>query len=122
MKKKLLGGYEYEDVKEEHKKKYSDFVYKPDVEGDTPDCDKFDMPFREYKEENFGCKYYETGYWDSDENEEGEPYVLLPGKNGMTADFNWVALPETIERLRKDGFDIDKVWDPFEYWSVEWGY
>lgn len=52
----------------------------------------------------------------------GEPYVLLPGKNGMTADFNWVALPETIERLKNDGFDIDKVWDPFEYWSVEWGY
>lgn len=72
VKKKLLGGYEYEDVKEEHKKKYSDFVYKPDVEGDTPDCDKFDMPFREYKEENFGCKYYETGYWDSDEDEEDD--------------------------------------------------
>lgn len=52
----------------------------------------------------------------------GEPYVLLPGKNGMTHDFSWTALPETIERLRKDGFDIDKVWNPFEYWSVEWGY
>ena len=52
----------------------------------------------------------------------GEPYVLLPGKNGMTNDFSWTASPETIERLRKDGFDIDKVWDPYEYWSVEWGY
>ena len=55
---------------EEHKKKYSDFVYKPDVEGDTPDCDKFDMPFREYKEENFGSKYYETNYWGDEEDEE----------------------------------------------------
>ena len=50
----------------------------------------------------------------------GEPYVLLPGKNGMTADFSWTATPETIQKLRRDGFDIDKVWDPFEYWSVEW--
>ena len=52
----------------------------------------------------------------------GEPYVYLPGKNGMTADFSWVATAETISRLRMGGFDIDKVWDPFEYWSVEWGY
>ena len=54
--------------------------------------------------------------------EQGEKYVYLPGKNGMTKDFNWVVTWETIYRLKQDGFDIDKVWDPFEYYSVEWGY
>lgn len=49
----------------------------------------------------------------------GEKYVYLPGKNNKD-EFSWVALPETIERLREDGFDIDKVWDPWEYWSIEW--
>jgi len=53
--------------------------------------------------------------------ESGEKYVYLPGKNGAD-DFNWVATGETIARLREDGFDIDVVWDPWEYWSVEWGY
>lgn len=52
----------------------------------------------------------------------GEPYVYLPGKNNSANEFTWVAMPETIERLRADGFNIDKVWDPYEYWSVEWGY
>lgn len=49
----------------------------------------------------------------------GEQYVLLPGKNNED-EFSWVAVPETISRLREDGFDIDKVWDPWEYWSIEW--
>ena len=53
--------------------------------------------------------------------ENGEPYVYLPGKNNKS-EFAWVALPDTITRLREDGFDIDKVWDPWEYWSIEWGY
>lgn len=53
--------------------------------------------------------------------ESGEKYVYLPGKNGAD-DFSWVATGETIARLREDGFDIDVVWDPWEYWSVEWGY
>ena len=53
--------------------------------------------------------------------ESGEKYVLLPGKNSAD-EFNWVATSDTIARLREDGFDIDKVWDPWEYWSVEWGY
>ena len=53
--------------------------------------------------------------------ESGEKYVLLPGKNSAD-EFNWVATSETIARLREDGFDIDKVWVPWEYWSVEWGY
>ena len=53
--------------------------------------------------------------------ENGESYVFLPGKNSCD-EFSWVASPDTIARLREDGFDIDKVWNPWEYWSVEWGY
>lgn len=74
-KKKIFGGYEYEEVREEHKKKYSDFVYAPEDGEDTPYRDRFDMPFREYKEENFGSEYYETDYFDDidyDEDEEEE--------------------------------------------------
>ena len=54
--------------------------------------------------------------------ESGEKYVYLPGKNGGSCEFTWSATEETIARLRKDGFDIDKVWDPCIWWSVEWGY
>ena len=54
--------------------------------------------------------------------ESGEKHVLLPGKNGSSTVFTWSATGKTIARLREDGFDIDKVWDPWEYWSVEWGY
>ena len=39
-----------------------------------------------------------------------------------SGEFNWSATDGTIARLREDGFDIDKVWDPWEYWSIEWGY
>ena len=39
-----------------------------------------------------------------------------------SGEFTWSATEETIARLREDGFDIDKVWDPWEYWSIEWGY
>lgn len=53
--------------------------------------------------------------------ENGEPYVYLPGKHGAS-EFAWVASLDTIDRLREDGFNIDKVWNPWEYWSVEWGY
>ena len=49
----------------------------------------------------------------------GEKYVYLPGKNRI-ADFSWCATIETIDRLKEDGFAIDDVWDPWEYWSVEW--
>lgn len=72
-KKKLSGEYEtiWEDV--EHKKKYSDFVYIPEIEGDTPDNDRVgDMPFREYCEENFGSEYYETHWWDMEYDEDEE--------------------------------------------------
>ena len=54
--------------------------------------------------------------------ENGKPYVYLPGKNGSGDEFAWSATYDTIARLREDGFDVDEVWDPFEYWSIEWGY
>lgn len=49
----------------------------------------------------------------------GKHYVYLPGKNSRQ-DFTWCASYETINRLREDGFTIDEVWCPFEYWSIEW--
>ncbi len=68
----------------------------------------------------------ETNYQQAQEiikkaMEKGEKYVYLPGKCNC-GDFHWVALPSTISRLRDDGFDIDVVWQPWEYWSIEWGY
>ena len=54
--------------------------------------------------------------------ENGKQYVYLPGKNGSEGEFKWSATEETISRLKEDGFDIDVMWDPWEYWSVEWGY
>ena len=54
----------------EHKKKYRDFVWR--FGDDEPGEDYFDMPFREYKEENFGSKYYETHYWDCDAEDDDE--------------------------------------------------
>ena len=53
------------------RKKYSDFVYSPEEaeEGDRVGY----MPFPEYREENFGSKYYETDYWkDLEEDEEDD--------------------------------------------------
>ena len=67
-KKKLFGGYKviWENI--EYKKKYSDFVYSQE-DVDEGECDEVgDMPFREYREENFGSKYYETGWWEDDED------------------------------------------------------
>lgn len=67
--KKLLGGYKYVDVREEHKKKYSDFVDKPDENGDVED--RFGWPYLEYKPENFGVHWYEdpNEYYEEDEDE-----------------------------------------------------
>ena len=53
--------------------------------------------------------------------ESGKKCVYLPGKNGSRFEFTWSATYETIARLREDGFDIDVVWDPWEFWSIEWG-
>lgn len=52
---------------------------------------------------------------------EGEKYCYLP-RQEYEEQFDWTATGETIERLRKDGFNIDVVWQPCEYWSIEWGY
>ena len=49
----------------------------------------------------------------------GESYVLLP-KEEFSDEFKWWATSETISRLVNDGFDLNKVWQPDEYWSVEW--
>ena len=71
-KKKSIFSKDVELVWEEveNKKKYSDFVYVPEIEGDTPDNDRVgDMPFREYCEANFGSEYYETGWWEDDDDE-----------------------------------------------------
>ena len=54
--------------------------------------------------------------------QKGKAYVYLPGKNGNSDEFTWSATKETIKRLQEDGFDIDKVWVCWDYWSIEWGY
>lgn len=52
----------------EHKKKYSDFVDHLDEDGFV--TSRFDWPYLEYKEENFGCHWYEEDYDDDDEEDE----------------------------------------------------
>ena len=74
-----------------------------------------------YINENNERNYEEAQRRIKEAMESGEKYVYLPGKNGAD-EFNWVATYDTIDRLQEDGFDIDKVWNPFEYWSIEWGY
>lgn len=49
----------------------------------------------------------------------GDSYVYLP-KEEFSHQFSWWATSETISRLVEDGFDLNKVWQPFEYWSIEW--
>jgi len=51
--------------------------------------------------------------------EKGEYYVYLP-KREFASEFSWTVTSETIGKLVNDGFDINKVWDPYEYYSVEW--
>ena len=72
----------------------------------------------------YSPNYFENNYTEAQKRIKeamlkGEKYVYLPGKNNAD-EFGWVAVPETISRLREDGFDIDKVWNPWEYWSIEW--
>jgi len=72
----------------------------------------------------YSPNYFENNYAEAQKRIKeamlkGEHYVLLPGKNSAD-EFSWVAVPETISRLREDGFDVDKVWNPWEYWSIEW--
>ena len=72
-----------------------------------------------YSQDNLDNNYAEAQKRIKEAMLKGEKYVLLPGKNNKD-EFSWVALPKTISRLREDGFDVDKVWDPWEYWSIEW--
>ena len=53
-------------------KKYSDFVYKPYEGDETPDEDRYGMPFRKYCKKNFGSEYYETYYWEDDDKWDDE--------------------------------------------------
>lgn len=56
------------ETRQEHKKKYSDFVDHPDDFGDVTSC--FGWPYLEYKEENFGCHWYDdikNDYIDEDD-------------------------------------------------------
>lgn len=54
----------------------SEFEYVPKIDGIlVPESDKFDMPFKEYTEENFGSTYYETNYWDDEDEEDNEEEV-----------------------------------------------
>jgi hypothetical protein len=57
--------------REEHKKKYSDFVDKPDKYGDVEDH-RFGWPYLEYKPENFGVHWYHDPDEYEDEEEESE--------------------------------------------------
>ena len=74
---------------------------------------------KRYSSLNVENNYKEAQQRIAEAMSKGENCVYLPGKNNKE-DFNWVAIPETISRLREDGFDIDEIWDPYEYWSVEW--
>jgi hypothetical protein len=79
---KLLTDEEYEytlissvNGPETYKKKYSEFVYQPDEDGNPPE-DGFCWPFLEYCDENIGCEYYEEPYesdfYDDEEEEDKE--------------------------------------------------
>ena len=81
---------------------------------------KEDM-LREYYADNSERNYTIAQEKIREAMKNGEKYVYLPGKNNR-GEFSWCATPETIVRLREDGFNIDEVWEPWEYWSVEWGY
>ena len=52
----------------EHKAKYSDFVDHPDEDGEV--IARFDWPYLEYKEENFGCHWYDDEPYDDDDEDD----------------------------------------------------
>lgn len=51
----------------EEKGKYSDFVDHPDEDGVV--TARFGWPYLEYKEENFGCHWYEEPYEDEEDED-----------------------------------------------------
>lgn len=62
---------EWVQEKQEHKKKYSDFVDKPDEYGDVIDH-RFGWPYLEYKPENFGVHWYHDSSWDEEYEDDDE--------------------------------------------------
>ena len=48
-----------------------------------------------------------------------ENYVYLP-KETYKHEFKWFLMPDTLVRLLEDGFRVNELWDPEEYWSIEW--
>ena len=74
-----------------------------------------DEMLKKYSISNRENNYKEAQRRIAEAMKNGEKYVLLSGKN-----FGGEFTQETINRLKEDGFDIDRVWNPFEYWSVEW--
>ena len=81
---------------------------------------KYEMMEKYYS--NFDKNNYETACeLIKKAMQAGEKGVYLPGKHSVS-EFTWVATKETIDKLREDGYDIDVEWEPWDYWSVEWGY
>ena len=74
-----------------------------------------DEMLKKYSISNRENNYKEAQRRIAEAMKNGEKYVLLSGKN-LQGEFT----QETVNRLKEDGFDIDRVWNPFEYWSVEW--
>ena len=72
-----------------------------------------------YHERDEEANYNEAQRRIKNAMEEGKKYVYLPGKNSKN-EFEWTASVTTIRKLMEDGFDIDKTWNPYEYWSIEW--
>lgn len=79
---------------------------------------KDEMMEKYYPNNNDEANYIEAQKRIKEAMENGEQYVYLPKE--LPSEFTWWATYETIDRLREDGFAINKVWKPWEYWSVEW--
>ena len=62
-------------ITKEERGKYSDFIYTTQDDNDPP-YDKFDQPFREYNEENFGSEWYDNdnAWYDEEDDEEENKY------------------------------------------------
>ena len=70
---RIDGKGEWIREKIEYKKKYSDFVDKPDEYGDVEDH-RFGWPYLEYKPENFGVHWYNEpdDKWREEDDEEDD--------------------------------------------------
>lgn len=66
----LISYYKGEETIETYTKKYSDFVYPCDENGEAPLECKYGMPFKEYDEEEIGIHWVEEDEFDWEEDEE----------------------------------------------------